>query len=105
MRHVTSAITILAVAGLFVSLVACDQKVDRSRTIFTVEGMHCDACSTSIVTILEKVEGVEGAAADHELGTAEATYRPRTVEADALKVEIEKLGYTVLGLETEAVEG
>ncbi len=105
MRHVTSAMTILVASGLFVSLVACDQKVDRSRTTFTVEGMHCDACSTSIVTTLEKAEGVEEAAADHELGTAEATYRPRTVEADALKVEIEKLGYTVLGLETEAVEG
>jgi len=41
---------------------------------------------------------------DHEKGTAEATYRPRKVEADKLKAEIEKLGYTVTGMETESVE-
>ena len=104
MRHVTSLTTIVLVVGLFMGLAACNQKVDRSRTIFTVEGMHCDACSTSIVTTLEKVEGVEEAAADYELGTAEATYRPRTVEADALKVEIEELGYKVIGMETTSVE-
>jgi copper chaperone CopZ len=67
--------------------------------------MHCDACSTSIVTTLESVEGVSAAAADHENGTAEATYRPRTVNAEELEAEIEKLGYTVIGMETEAVEG
>lgn len=105
MQNVRSATTILVMAGLFLGLASCDQQPEQARTIFTVTGMHCDACSTSIVTTLEKVEGVEEAAADHELGTAEATYRPRTVEADVLKVEIEKLGFTVIGMETEAVEG
>jgi len=47
---------------------------------------------------------VNEAKADHEKGTAEATYRPRKVEADKLKAEIEKLGYTVTGMETESVE-
>jgi copper chaperone CopZ len=105
MRHVTSVTTILAVAGLVVGLVACDQKPDQVQTIFTVEGMHCDACSTSIVTTLEKVEGVSEAAADHEKGTAEATYRPRAVDAEELEAEIEKLGYTVTRMETETVDG
>jgi len=105
MRHVTSVTTILVVAGLVVGLVACDQKPDQVQTIFTVEGMHCDACSTSIVSTLERVEGVNEAAADHEKGTAEATYRPGKVDAEELESEIEKLGYTVTGMESEAVEG
>lgn len=105
MRHATSLATVLLAVGLLVVLAACSQKDDQSRVFFTVEGMHCDACSTSIVTTLEKVKGVSEASADHEKGTAEATYRSRTVEADTLKAEIEKLGYTVMGLETEEIEG
>ena len=104
MRHVTSMTMVFLMAGLLMGTAACDQKADQSRTFFTVDGMHCDACSTSIVTTLVKVNGVEEAAADHEKGTAEATYRPRIVEADTLKAEIEKLGYTVLGMETEKVD-
>jgi copper chaperone CopZ len=104
MRHVTSTTGILVVAGLFFGLVSCHQGPDQVRTIFTVEGMHCDACSTSIVTTLEKIGGVHEASADHETGVAEATYRPRMVEVDRLKAEIEKLGYTVIGVETVAVD-
>jgi copper chaperone CopZ len=92
-------------AGLAVGLVACNHDPGKVRTVFTVEGMHCDACSTSIVTTLEKVEGVEAASANHETGVAEAIYRPRQVDLDTLKAEIEKLGYTVMGMETEAVDG
>ncbi len=103
MRHLRSATTVLLVAGLFVG-VACNQDPGKVRTVFTVEGMHCDACSTSIVTTLEKVEGVDVVSADHEAGMAEATYRPRTVDVDTLKAEIEKLGYTVIGMETVAVD-
>jgi len=105
MKNVRSVITILVMAGLFLGLTACDQQPDQARTIFTVTGMHCDACSTSIVTTLEKLDGVIGAFADHESGIAEATYLPRKVDVDKLKSEIEMLGYTVIGMETETVEG
>ena len=104
MGHVISGIKVLTVAGLFFGLVACNQGPKQVRTVFSVEGMHCDACSTSIVTTLEKVEGVDGVSADHEKGMAEATYRPRAVDVDTLKAEIEKLGYTVVGIETTPVE-
>ena len=83
---------------------ACGREVDHVRTVFTVEGMHCDACSSSIVATLEKVDGVAEASADHEEGTAEAIYQPRKVDVDELKAEIEKLGYTVIGMKTEAVD-
>ena len=104
MQNLRSVITILVMAGLFVGLAACDRQPDQARTIFTVTGMHCDACSTSIVTTLESVEGVNEAAADHAMGTAEAIYQPRSVDVDTLKTEIEMLGYTVIGMETEAVD-
>ena len=51
------------------------------------------------------MDGVEKASADHEMGFAEAVYRPRQVGAEELETEIEKLGYTVTGTKTEAVEG
>jgi copper chaperone CopZ len=105
MRLVRFAMPVLLAAGLFVGLVFCSTEAAQARTVFTVEGMHCDACSTSIVTTLERVEGVDGASADHETGIAEAIYRPRKVDADTLKGEIEMLGYTVVGMKTEAVEG
>jgi len=35
---------------------------------------------------------------------AEAVYHPRKVGVEELKAEIEKLGYTVTGMETEAVD-
>ena len=105
MRHRTSAATFLIMAVVFLGSIACNQQSGPQRTVFTVEGMHCDACSTSIVTTLEKVEGVEGALADWESGVAEAIYRPNKVDPETLKVEIEKLGYTVMGMESAAVEG
>ena len=104
MRQVASAITVLLVAGLFFGI-GCNRSPDQVRTVFTVEGMHCDACSTAIVTTLEKVEGVEGVTADHETGFAAVIYRPRTVDPNALKAEIETLGYTVIGMSTVAVGG
>ena len=104
MRRSTSVALLLLVAVLLGG-VACDRGPDRVRTTFSVEGMHCDACSTSIVATLERVDGVEEASADYQLGMAEAVYNPRDANAEELKTEIEKLGYTVVGMETEAVEG
>jgi copper chaperone CopZ len=71
--------------------------------VFTVEGMHCGGCSSTITATLERVEGVVEASADHEKGIAEAVYNPRKIEADDLKAEIEKLGYKVTTMKTEAV--
>jgi copper chaperone len=84
---------------------SCARPDEQVRTAFTVEGMHCDACSSSIVATLEKVDGVETVTADHELGMAEAVYRPEKVDAEMLKAEIEKLGYSVSGMKTETIEG
>ena len=100
-RLVTVALALLALA----TPLAAGGRPDTVRTTFQVKGMHCGGCSSTITATLEKVDGVIEASADHEKGLAEAVYRPRKVEADELEAEIEKLGYTVTGMETEAVEG
>jgi copper chaperone CopZ len=73
-------------------------------TTFTVEGMHCDGCSATIKGTLERIEGVVSAEADHEAGTAVAVYDAKKVSAEELQRAIEKLGYSVKGFETAAVE-
>jgi copper chaperone CopZ len=102
MRQVLPVATIFVMAALIVS--GCARHDEWVQITFTVEGMHCDSCSSSIVATLEKVEGVENVTADHELGVAEAVYQSAAVDAETLKVEIEKLGYTVTGMKTETVE-
>jgi len=93
----------LAVVGFAATLIA-DSPPDTVRTIFQVDGMHCNGCSSAITATLEKMNGVIEVLADHKNGVAEAVHKPRKVEAEELKTEIEKLGYTVTGMETEAVE-
>jgi copper chaperone CopZ len=104
MSRATPVSTILMATALLIGS-GCAQSDERARTSFTVEGMHCDSCSSSIVATLEKVDGVEGVTADHDPGMAEAVYRPEKVDADVLKAEIEKLGFTVTGMKTETIEG
>jgi copper chaperone CopZ len=99
-RVITVAFVVL-VAALAVQ---AGGRADTVRTVFTVEGMHCDGCSSTITATLKRHEGVLEASADHELGTAQAVYHPRQVKAEELKAEIEKLGYTVTGMSTEAVD-
>jgi len=104
MRSCVQLVSIMMLAlGLAVPLIA-DSRPDTVRTTFQVTGMHCDGCSSAITTTLEKMNGVVEASADHEKGVAEAVYHPRKVDVDKLKTEIEKLGYTVTGMETEAVD-
>ena len=104
MRRIIKVAAIVLMGCAFVGTAAADGQTDVVKTVFTVSGMHCGGCSSTITATLERVDGVDEASADHEKGTAEAIYRPRKVDADELKAEIEKLGYTVTEMETEAVE-
>jgi copper chaperone CopZ len=103
MRPIVQTVpVILLILGLTVPLTA-DSRPETVRTVFQVTGMHCDGCSSAITAALQKTSGVIEASADHEKGVAEAIYHPRKVEVEELKNEIEKLGYTVTGMETETV--
>jgi len=97
-----AAVAGVVLLGALLTLLACDRP-DTVRTVFTVEGMHCDACSSAITTSLEKTDGVIEASADHEQGTAEVVYHSRAVEVETLEDEIESLGYTVTGATTSPV--
>ena len=105
MRRFGRSIVFLVTALGLAATAAAGGRADLERAVFTVEGMHCDGCSATITATLERVEGVVEAAADHEQGRAEAVYRPREVAVEELKAEIEKLGYTVTGVKTDAFEG
>lgn len=97
------------VLGIFVVIVAMvTAGCGRSTTVhasFTVEGMHCESCSSAITEALEKVEGVNGASADHAKGFAEASFQSPGVSPEQLATEIEGLGYTVTAVEITTVEG
>ena len=62
---------------------------------FTVEGMHCESCSSAITQALQQLEGVESATADHAAGTAAAVCRSGEIDPERLAAEIQGLGYTV----------
>ena len=97
------AATALASAVVAVLLLTACAGDAESKTTFTVEGMHCDSCSTAITQALETTDGVTSAWADHEAGVAEAVHRTSAVSDEALKSIIEKLGYTVTGVSSEPV--
>ena len=81
---------------------------NRSTTVdasFTVEGMHCESCSSAITEALVKVDGVESASADHVTGSAKARFPRRACHRSELAAEIEGLGYTVTAVKTTPVEG
>ena len=105
MRHFFTIAAVIVVAAVIALSASAGGRPDTVRTVFTVEGMHCDGCSSAITASFEKTDGVVEASADHEKGTADVVYHPRKVEVETLKAEIEKLGYTVTGMTTEAVEG
>ncbi len=100
----TATVAAAVLAGAVLNLVACAGQ-DTVRTTFTIEGMHCDACSSAITSTLEKSDAVIEVSADHLKGKAEVVYHSRKVEVETLEAEIEKLGYTVTGMTTEAVDG
>ena len=104
MKSISKPTVVFLVALSVAVTVVADSRGELVRTVFSVKGMHCDNCSSTITATLKRVDGVVEASADHQEGRAEAVYHPRKVDGEKLKAEIEKLGYTVTGMETEAVE-
>ena len=99
-ERVFMAVVLIIASGL---ILGCN----RSTTVdasFTVEGMHCESCSSAITDALTKLDGVESASADHVSGSATARFRSPDVSTDELKAEIEGLGYTVTAVKTTPVE-
>ncbi len=102
-RYVARIAVISTIVVLAISAGGCSRSTPVQAS-FTVEGMHCESCSSAITEALEKMDGVESASADHESGSARATLRSSAVDADQLASEIESLGYTVTAVKTAPVE-
>lgn len=98
--RVLIAVVLMVAAGM-VSGCTRSTTVDAS---FTVEGMHCESCSSAITEALIKVDGVESASADHVSGSASARFQSPGVSPDELVAEIEGLGYTVTAVKTTPTE-
>lgn len=105
MRRLTLLAVVLAVLAAAAGLVSAGDPARTVRTVFTIEGMHCDGCSAAIVGALQRIDGVLEASADHDKGEAVAVYQRRKVSVEDLEQAIEKLGYTVTATETTPVEG
>ena len=105
MTRFTSAVALIGLTVvLTVSLGACGRATPVHAS-FTVEGMHCESCSSAITEVLEKIDGVESASADHETGSAQAVLLSSSVDPNRLATEIESLGYIVTEVKTTPVEG
>lgn len=75
-------------------------KAAEKKLTIEIEGMMCPHCEARVKAALEEVEGVAGAVASHEKGTAVVTLGGE-VDMDALKKAIEDEDYTVLGMKRE----
>ena len=65
-----------------------------SRLEFKTTGMVCSGCSTTVVSVLEKMDGVSGVTADHESG-ATAVERDSSVDDEAIFATVRDAGFGV----------
>ena len=67
------------------------------RVTFSVQGMHCSACSTRIERALAKTKGVAMARVDLAAGQAAVEYAPETVTLAQIEEAVRGLGFQVPG--------
>lgn len=63
---------------------------------FTIEGMHCEGCASTIETVLKRQGGVQMATVSFTDRQARILYDPSAIDEDRLVVAIEKPGYRVV---------
>lgn len=66
-----------------------------TKTQFTVQGMHCGACATSIQMLLSTQEGVTKASVDYDSKKGEVEYDSDKVKLEDLFKTIEEIGYKI----------
>jgi copper chaperone len=67
------------------------------KTVFNVEGMSCNHCKMSVTNAVGELPGVSNVIVDLEAKTATVGYDPVVCAPDAIKAEIETLGFDVVG--------
>jgi copper chaperone len=68
-------------------------------TIFRIEGMNCDACASTIKSLVEKEAGVRTASVSFTERQARVLYDPQAVREDHLVAVIRRPGFRVVGRE------
>lgn len=66
-----------------------------ARATFTVEGMTCASCETTLRLALERVAGVQRAEVSYKNGEALVEYDPKLTAPDKLRAAIDETGYKV----------
>ena len=64
---------------------------------FTIEGMHCDGCASTIKALLDRQPGVQMATVSFAERQARILYDPNAIDEDRLVAAIEKPGFRVAG--------
>jgi mercuric ion transport protein len=70
------------------------QDGDITRATFTVKGMTCASCETTIKLALERTPGVKSAEVSYDRSEAVVDYDPNVVTTDRLRSAINSTGYT-----------
>ncbi len=95
----------LIVFGLTTTISAqSETKSDETKVetkTYSVEGMTCQGCVSSIESKLGKIDGVEKYEVDLEKGEAVVEFDPEKVKSDDIEKEFEGTSFTVTVKETE----
>ena len=103
-------LAILLVFGLTTTISAqSETKSDETKSdetkietkTYSVEGMTCQGCVSSIESKLGKIDGVEKYEVDLEKGETVVEFDPEKVKSDDIEKEFEGTSYKVTVKETE----
>lgn len=75
-----------------------EKETEKMEKTMHVEGMMCEHCEATVRKALEAVDGVTGAAADHNTGTVKVTLSGDVAD-DILKAAVEAKDYKVTGID------
>jgi len=67
------------------------------KEIYQVEGMTCSGCERTVQRVLSMLQGVSDIQASFKDSEVSLTYDPELVSIDAIKSQIQKLGYKFVG--------
>ena len=65
------------------------------RTQFHLDGMHCDACASTVKRALESTAGVQQADVTFHAKTATVDFDEQVVQEKTLVKKVQDLGYAV----------
>lgn len=68
-------------------------------TVFEIEGMRCDACASTIRSVVEKEAGVRMASVSFSERIARVLYDPEAIAEDRLVDAIQRPGFRVVARE------